>query len=68
MDVFRIADTLSTQSYSLWSLATDALPPAEASALDEELGIETDTSEHALLEKSVLCQLVSTSVLGKRRR
>ncbi|KAI0693414.1 TBPIP-domain-containing protein [Cytidiella melzeri] len=52
---------------TFWALATDALPPAEARELSEELGIETDTGEHATLEKSALC-VPPGSILGKRRR
>lgn len=47
-------------------MATDALPPAEARELGEDLGIELDSSEHGTLERSMLC--VGNSVLGKRRR
>lgn len=57
---------------SFWALATDTLPPQDAIALSEDLGIETDTAEHALLEKSALCvpatQGSKGGVLGKRRR
>lgn len=51
---------------SFWALATDALPPQDSAALAEDLGIEFDTQEHAMLEKGPLC--VSASVLGKRCR
>ncbi|KAJ8696665.1 PSMC3 interacting protein [Pleurotus ostreatus] len=40
---------------SFWQLATDALPPQDASALAEDLGIEFDTSEHQALERSHIC-------------
>ncbi|KDQ27995.1 hypothetical protein PLEOSDRAFT_1065309 [Pleurotus ostreatus PC15] len=38
-----------------WQLGTDALPPQDASALAEDLGIEFDTSEHQALERSHIC-------------
>lgn len=38
-----------------WQLATDALPPQDAAALAEDLGIEFDTSEHQALERSHIC-------------
>jgi len=41
--------------YSIWSLATDALPPQEAKDLEESLGIEQDTPEHAEVERCELC-------------
>ncbi|KAF9495298.1 TBPIP-domain-containing protein [Pleurotus eryngii] len=40
---------------SFWQLATDALPPQDATALAEDLGIEFDTSEHQALERSHIC-------------
>lgn len=49
-----------------WQLATDALPPQDAKALAEDLGIELDTPEHATVERGPLC--AGPSVLGKRRR
>ncbi|KAI0090903.1 TBPIP-domain-containing protein [Irpex rosettiformis] len=52
---------------TFWALATEASTTDEANALSEDLGIETDTSEHAQLEKSTLCVPPQT-VLGKRRR
>ncbi|KAI0326467.1 TBPIP-domain-containing protein [Cubamyces sp. BRFM 1775] len=51
---------------TLWSLATDALAPQEATDLAEDLGIEYDTPEHDVLERGELC--AAGSVLGKRRR
>ncbi|KAJ8472342.1 hypothetical protein ONZ51_g8577 [Trametes cubensis] len=51
---------------TLWSLATDALAPQEATDLAEDLGIEYDTPEHGVLERGELC--AAGSVLGKRRR
>ncbi|KAF5388778.1 hypothetical protein D9757_005619 [Collybiopsis confluens] len=38
-----------------WQIATDVLPPQDATILSEDLGIEYDTPEHAALEKSSLC-------------
>jgi hypothetical protein len=38
----------------LWHLVTDALPPQDSAALAEDLGIELDTSEHQVLERSAL--------------
>ncbi|KAH8092618.1 TBPIP-domain-containing protein [Cristinia sonorae] len=52
---------------TFWALVTDALPPQEATALAEDLGIEFDTTEHIALEKGPLCA-PQKSVLGKRRR
>ncbi|KIK68955.1 hypothetical protein GYMLUDRAFT_213799, partial [Collybiopsis luxurians FD-317 M1] len=40
---------------TFWHLATDALPPQDATILSEDLGIELDTPEHATLEKTSLC-------------
>ncbi|GJE89736.1 TBPIP-domain-containing protein [Phanerochaete sordida] len=52
--------------HTFWALATDALPPQDAAALAEDLGIEYDSGEHAALEKGALC--APGSVLGKRSR
>ena len=38
-----------------WALATDALPPQDALALAEDLGVERDSDEHAALELGPLC-------------
>ena len=38
----------------LWHLVTDALAPQDSAALAEDLGIELDTSEHQVLERSAL--------------
>jgi 26S proteasome regulatory subunit (ATPase 3-interacting protein) len=40
-----------------WTLATDALPPQDATALAEDLGIEFDTDEHIAVERGPLCAL-----------
>ncbi|KAG6331255.1 hypothetical protein ID866_7834 [Astraeus odoratus] len=40
---------------SFWQLVTDAMPPQDATALAEDLGIEFDGSEHAALERGPLC-------------
>ncbi|KAH7926365.1 TBPIP-domain-containing protein [Leucogyrophana mollusca] len=37
---------------NFWALATDALPPQDAAALAEDLGIEIDTAEHGVLERA----------------
>lgn len=39
-----------------WQLVVDPLPPQDAKNLEEHLGIERDTSEHAALEQGSLCQ------------
>ncbi|OSC96705.1 TBPIP-domain-containing protein [Trametes coccinea BRFM310] len=52
---------------TFWSLATDTLPPQQATELAEDLGVEFDTPEHAALERSELCS-ARGCVLGKRRR
>ncbi|EPS94716.1 hypothetical protein FOMPIDRAFT_1133850 [Fomitopsis schrenkii] len=54
---------------TFWQLATDPLPPQEATELAEELGIEPDTPEHVTLERGSFCiAAVGGGVLGKRRR
>lgn len=50
---------------SFWALATDALPPQDAVALGEDLGVERDSDEHAALERGSLCALPAR---GGRRR
>ncbi|KIK92029.1 hypothetical protein PAXRUDRAFT_13464 [Paxillus rubicundulus Ve08.2h10] len=40
---------------SFWQLATDALPPQDATSLAEDLGIEFDTPEHVALERGPIC-------------
>ncbi|KAG6378178.1 TBPIP-domain-containing protein [Boletus reticuloceps] len=40
---------------SFWQFATDTLPPQDATALAEDLGIEFDTPEHTSLERGPLC-------------
>ncbi|KAI0771330.1 TBPIP-domain-containing protein [Trametes elegans] len=52
---------------TLWSLATDALAPQQATELAEDLGLEFDTTEHGGVERGELCG-AGSSVLGKRRR
>ncbi|KAI0955560.1 hypothetical protein AcV7_006191 [Taiwanofungus camphoratus] len=49
-----------------WQLATDAIPPQEATELAEDLGIEFDTAEHTAIERGRFCS--PASALGKRRR
>ncbi|KAF9220422.1 TBPIP-domain-containing protein [Gyrodon lividus] len=55
---------------SFWQLATDALPPQDATALAEDLGIEFDTPEHMALERGPLCVAVGANSRAnlKRRR
>lgn len=67
--VFALGLRSGLPSTSFWAMATDALPPQDAAALAEDLGIETDTDEHARLEKGPLCQLGGAkAILGKRKR
>lgn len=40
-----------------WTMATDALPPQDATTLAEDLGIEFDTDEHIAVERGPLCPL-----------
>ncbi|KZT63550.1 TBPIP-domain-containing protein [Daedalea quercina L-15889] len=53
---------------TFWQLATDPLPPQEATELAEDLGIEFDTGEHVALERGPFCAPANGGVLGKRRR
>lgn len=53
-------------SSRFWHLAVDALPPQEAKDLEELLGIELDTPEHAALEQGSFCQQVSNPLKRKR--
>jgi len=48
---------LLTMSTRFWAMATDALPPQDATALAEDLGIEFDTNEHISIERGPLCGL-----------
>ncbi|KAJ3890828.1 TBPIP-domain-containing protein [Lentinula edodes] len=52
---------------SFWQLATDSLPPQDATILSEDLGIEYDTPEHATLEKSHLCIDAKKNPLKRKR-
>ncbi|KAJ3749290.1 TBPIP-domain-containing protein [Lentinula detonsa] len=52
---------------SLWVLATDSLPPQDATILSEDLGIEHDTPEHAALEKGQLCIDAKKNSLKRKR-
>ncbi|KAJ3988808.1 TBPIP-domain-containing protein [Lentinula detonsa] len=52
---------------SLWVLATDSLPPQDATILSEDLGIEHDTPEHAALEKGQLCIDTKKNSLKRKR-
>jgi len=49
--------TRSNYSRRFWTMATDALPPQDATALAEDLGIEFDTEEHVAIERGPLCAL-----------
>ncbi|KAJ8463634.1 hypothetical protein ONZ45_g17512 [Pleurotus djamor] len=53
---------------SFWQLATDPLPPQDASALGEDLGVEFDTPEHAALERSYICVVPSKSSNPLKRK
>ena len=48
---------ITRQFYRFWELATDALSPQDTKSLEEDLGIEVDTPEHACLEQGPLCSL-----------
>lgn len=60
--------TLTSISSSFWQLATDALPPQDASALTEELGIEFDTPEHVSLERGPLCAVPAQNPKSSLKR
>ena len=47
--------TLTRITSSFWQLTTEALPPQDAVALAEDLGIEFDTPEHSSVERGSLC-------------
>ncbi|EPQ52957.1 TBPIP-domain-containing protein [Gloeophyllum trabeum ATCC 11539] len=49
-----------------WDLATDALPRQDATNLAEDLGIEYDADEHAVLERNSLC--TSLGANGKAKK
>lgn len=51
-----------------WQMATDPLPPQDAAALSEDLGIELDTAEHLSVERGSLCNVQKTSSSLKRKR
>jgi 26S proteasome regulatory subunit (ATPase 3-interacting protein) len=42
-------------AHSFWGLVADGLPPQDAEALKEDLGIEPDSDAHAAVDKSTLC-------------
>ncbi|KAG9316169.1 TBPIP-domain-containing protein [Chiua virens] len=50
---------------SFWQLTTDALPPQDATALAEDLGIEFDTTEHTSLERGPLCAVAGQNPTSK---
>lgn len=47
-------------------MATDVLPPQDATDLAENLGIEWDTHEHVSLEQSSLCTQKPNALKRKR--
>ncbi|RDB25044.1 Homologous-pairing protein 2 [Hypsizygus marmoreus] len=53
---------------TFWQLATDVLPPQDATSLSDDLGIELDAPEHAVLERSTLCLCSKSSNSLKRKR
>lgn len=53
--------------FRLWNLATDALPPQDAIDLAENLGIEMDTAEHAMVEQGPLCAQKAANTLKRKR-
>ncbi|KAH0827301.1 TBPIP-domain-containing protein [Lanmaoa asiatica] len=55
--------TLTGIASRFWQFATDVLPPQDANALAEDLGIEFDTPEHLSLERGPLC-----AVLGQNSK
>ena len=52
-----IPATCSNYFGRFWTLATDVLPPQDATILAEDLGIEFDTDEHIAVERGPLCAL-----------
>ncbi|KAG5646229.1 hypothetical protein DXG03_004056 [Asterophora parasitica] len=52
---------------TFWQLATDALPPQDATNLAEDLGVEVDTGEHVALERTPLCSTKSANPLKRKR-
>lgn len=50
-----------------WQLATDALPPQDATILAENLGIEMDTPEHMTLERGPMCTQKTLNPLKRKR-
>lgn len=52
----------------LWDLSTDALPLQDATDLAGDLGIEHDTPEHDLLERSQLCAVRVIIPLKRKRQ
>ncbi|KIM63504.1 hypothetical protein SCLCIDRAFT_117295 [Scleroderma citrinum Foug A] len=53
---------------SFWQLVTDAMPPQDATALAEDLGLEFDGSEHVELERGPLCAAPNKKTSLKRKR
>jgi 26S proteasome regulatory subunit (ATPase 3-interacting protein) len=46
----------------------DALPPQDAEALSEDLGVELDSPEHLCLENSPLCAQAAITMRGTKRK
>lgn len=51
--------------YRFWQLATDVLAPQDAKELEEDLGIERDSTEHVAIERGPLC--VEKNSLKRKR-
>jgi 26S proteasome regulatory subunit (ATPase 3-interacting protein) len=60
----EFAVPISNYLNRFWTMATDVLPPQDATSLAEDLGIEVDTDEHMAVERGPLC----TSPELKRKR
>ncbi|KAF8909895.1 TBPIP-domain-containing protein [Mucidula mucida] len=61
---------LSRKKFSactLWGHIADSLSPQEAVDLGDDLGIELDATEHAVLERSSLCQSFGSNPLKRKR-
>jgi hypothetical protein len=50
-----VARTHADLVHSFWGLVADGLPPQDAEALKEDLGIEPDSDAHTAVDKSALC-------------
>ncbi len=54
--LFLVGILIQSICFRFWQLVVDPLAPQDAKSLEEHLGIERDTSEHAALEQGSLCQ------------